>query len=166
MTIEQLAVEVEKGLGEREWFVSGNIDASLFSDSFVFSDDTVSIKDSGRGDGLRRYALGVRKLFDQSRSRAQVIGVEVEGGSGDRKGLLVKWRLEGGVNIGPFRPQFVPYLIDTTLSVNEVGLITSQVDRFLVPGILIVLGALFGPWAGPAPAPPIETLRAQFKRSQ
>lgn len=158
MTREQMAAMLEEGLNEREWFVTGRIDASLFSDEFSFQDDTVTIKG---GNGLRRYALGVRQIFDQASSRAQVVGVRV---LGDRE-ILVKWRLEGAVNVGPFKLKIVPYMIDTTLTVDMEGLVVSQTDEFLVPGIQIVLGAILGAWAGPPPAPPIDILREKFKLS-
>jgi hypothetical protein len=159
MPLKALAAELEKGLSKNEWFVSGDVGqwACLFSDEFSFSDDTVAIK--GGKDGLRQYATGVKMIFDQETSRAQVVGVRVEG----TRTILVRWRLEGGVNVGSFKLKILPYLIDTTLIVDSEGLIANQTDRFLVPGIQIVLGALFGPWAGPPPPPPLEILRAEFE---
>ena len=48
-------------LAESEWFVTGLVEPSLFSDNFSFADDTVATK------GIKSYATGVRSLFDQVR---------------------------------------------------------------------------------------------------
>jgi hypothetical protein len=44
--------------------VAGEVDPTLFSDDFKFKDDTVATT------GIRSYALGVRKLFDQVEKKA------------------------------------------------------------------------------------------------
>jgi hypothetical protein len=59
LTLSALAERVERGLSAKEWFVTGAVDSAIFSDCFEFKDDSVSTK------GIKSYALGVRKLFDQ-----------------------------------------------------------------------------------------------------
>ena len=59
LTLSALAERLEQGLSSREWFVTGAVDTAIFSDEFEFKDDSVSTK------GIKSYALGVRKLFDQ-----------------------------------------------------------------------------------------------------
>ena len=60
MTLAALAERVERRLAESEWFVTGVVDAAVFAEGFEFKDDSVATK------GIRSYALGVRKLFDQA----------------------------------------------------------------------------------------------------
>ena len=49
-------------LSTSQWMVSGDVDPSMFSDAYTFRDESVSVA------GVRPYALGVRKLFDQASS--------------------------------------------------------------------------------------------------
>ncbi|KAG1677385.1 hypothetical protein FOA52_010765 [Chlamydomonas sp. UWO 241] len=90
---QEMAARLGEALAKREWFVTGDIDPVLFSDSFVFKDDNVATV------GVRSYALGVRKLFDQETARVEVIGVETDE---SKRCVVVHWRLEGRVNL-PFR---------------------------------------------------------------
>ena len=57
--IKELAALVEQGLSKTQWFVTGQVDARLFSDNFAFKDESVATT------GIKAYATGVRKLFDQ-----------------------------------------------------------------------------------------------------
>jgi hypothetical protein len=59
LSIDELAALVEKGLSRTQWFVTGQVDAQLFSDTFAFKDESVATT------GIKAYATGVRKLFDQ-----------------------------------------------------------------------------------------------------
>jgi hypothetical protein len=65
-SLSKLAVDLEQALGRREWFVTGNVDAAFFSEEFVFEDPDVRLA------GVRVYARGVNKLFDQATSRCEV----------------------------------------------------------------------------------------------
>jgi hypothetical protein len=59
ISIQELAQLVEQGLSKTQWFVTGEVDARLFADNFVFKDESVATT------GIKAYATGVRKLFDQ-----------------------------------------------------------------------------------------------------
>lgn len=59
LPIQQLADLVQQGLDRTQWFVTGEVDARLFSDNFAFKDESVATT------GIKAYATGVRKLFDQ-----------------------------------------------------------------------------------------------------
>uniref|UniRef100_A0A7R9VWZ2 Uncharacterized protein n=1 Tax=Chlamydomonas euryale TaxID=1486919 RepID=A0A7R9VWZ2_9CHLO len=153
LSLDQMAERLSAALAQKEWFVTGDVEPSLFSDEFAFKDDSVATL------GIRNYALGVRKLFDQDTARAELIAVEPDTSRG---GVVVTWRLEGRVNL-PFRPTIPPYVVTTTLATDAQGLIISQLDEFSVPGWQLLLGALLGAWAGPAPAPPAEQLRQEWQ---
>jgi hypothetical protein len=59
LSLQELAQLVEQGLSKTQWFVTGEVDARLFADNFAFKDESVATT------GIKAYATGVRKLFDQ-----------------------------------------------------------------------------------------------------
>eukprot|EP01039_Chlorochromonas_danica_P003302 gene3302-3622_t len=151
-----LCRDLEKALLQSEWFVTGRVDPQFFSDNFEFSDPDVKVR------GLREYAEGVRRVFDQKLSRAEVVAVEVQ--SPDR--LLVTWRLSGRINLGPGL-YIKPNLIYTDFYISDTGLIERQEDRFSLPRYDVLLSALLPftiPFLAP-PAPPVEELRSRRKGS-
>ena len=153
--LDELANLLDKALTKREWFVTGNVDPSFFSDDFAFQDPDVKIK------GIKEYAKGVNKIFSQSTSRAEVITVLVNNTIPDT--LTVTWRLSGAVNLGAGL-KIKPYVVYTDLRVSpDDGLIVFQEDRFSIPGYDILLSALFpflvtAGWLLP-PAKSVEELR-------
>ena len=154
-SLDELAVLLEKALIEREWFVTGNVDPSFFSEEFSFQDPDVKIK------GIKEYAAGVNKIFSQADSRAEVIRVQVNNTIPST--ITVTWRLSGAVNLGPGL-KIKPYLVYTDLTVSPSdGLIIFQEDRFSIPGYDILLSALFPflAWIGllAPPAPSADELR-------
>eukprot|EP01031_Cornospumella_fuschlensis_P028989 gene28989-34988_t len=62
-SLAALSKDLEVSLSVREWFVTGLVDPSFFSDDFSFVDPDVKIK------GIQEYAKGVRRLFDQKTSQ-------------------------------------------------------------------------------------------------
>jgi len=148
-------------LNEKEWFVTGNIEPSIFDDEFEFQDPDVKLK------GVESYARGVRKLFDQKNSRAEIISVEVNSLKADT--ITVTWRLSGSVNIG-FGLRIKPYIVYTDLRVSKKsGLIVFQEDRFSIPSYDILLSALLpsvtSKYLAP-PAAPVEVLREEYNRGK
>jgi len=156
LKLEELAGLLEQRLTATEWFVTGEVDPTLFADNFAFKDDSVATT------GIQSYAEGVRKLFDQETARAELISVEP---APEKNAVVVVWRLEGRVNL-PGRPTIPPYVVTTTLGTNSEGLINSQLDEFGAPGWQLLTGALLGAWAGPPPAPPAARLREEWLASK
>jgi len=148
VALETLAVMLDSELYAKEWFVTGNVNPSYFSDEFEFQDPDVKLK------GIEEYARGVYKLFDQETSRAEIISVVVN--ETIPRTITVTWRLSGKVNIGPGLT-IKPYICYTDFKVNDEGLISFQEDRFSIPGWDILLSALFpfliGKLTSPAAAP-------------
>jgi hypothetical protein len=159
LSLTEMSARLEAGLSEREWFVTGRSLPELFSDKFAFSDPDVSLK------GIEPYSRQVRRLFDQSTSRCEVVSCAPVDGSDDC--IRVVWRLSGEVNLGPAGLAIKPYVVSTTLRTDprDGGLIVFQVDEFTIPGWDILLSALL-PFLRPmlAPeAPPVEVLRAEAR---
>jgi hypothetical protein len=154
MSLNKLAGELERLITKTEWFVTGNVDPSIFSESFSFKDPDVKLT------GIKEYAFGVNKLFDQATSRAEVIDVQVI--DTKERIITVTWRLEGKVRVG-LGIRIKPYIVLTDYKVDKEGLIYFQEDRFSIPGYDILLSAFFPfliPFLSP-PALPISALRKQ-----
>lgn len=130
-----LAAALDYELSEKEWFVTGNVNPSYFSETFQFQDPDVKI------DGIEDYCKGVYKLFDQSTSRAEIISTVVneEASTPERPVITCTWRLSGGVNIG-LGLTVKPYIVYTDFTVDpKSSLITFQEDRFGIPSWDILL---------------------------
>ena len=151
------AMEIEKALTEKEWFVTGNVDPTYFSDAFAFQDPDVKLV------GVENYARGVNKIFSQQDSRAEIIAARVNETVANT--ITVTWRLEGTVKVGPGL-KIKPFVVYSDFLVNESdGLIVFQLDRFSNPGYDILLSALFPFLIGKTllpPAPPVSELKAAF----
>ena len=158
LTLQQMRDLVEEGLSKTSWFVTGEVDPRLFAEDFTFKDDSVATS------GIKSYAMGVRKLFDQATAKAELIAVEVVAGqtTSEAPKVVVAWRLEGGVNL-PFKPKIKPYVVTTTFTLNSEGLIDSQLDEFSVPGWDLLLSTILGPSFGAPAAADVETLRQRYK---
>lgn len=134
-SLETLAAALDYELSEREWFVTGNVNPSYFSDDFKFQDPDVKV------DGIEEYCRGVYKLFDQNTSRAEIISTVVnqEASTLERPVITCTWRLSGGVSIGPGLT-IKPYIVYTDFVVDpNTSLIVFQEDRFDLPGWDILL---------------------------
>lgn len=160
MSTKQLASRLERLLVEREWFVTGNVDPTIFDPSFKFQDPDVKV------NGIEAYARGVNRLFSQGNSRAEIVAVRVSPTLPDT--ITVTWRLSGSVNIA-FGLKLKPFVVYTNLRVGKNGLIVFQEDKFSIPGYDIVLSSLF-PFLVPTlfspPAPSLEELQSQFLENE
>jgi len=124
-----LASALDYELIEKEWFVTGRVNPSYFSDDFEFQDPDVQLK------GIEDYARGVLRLFDQKTSRAEIISTVVNTTTSTRDKPIISctWRLSGNVNIA-FGLPIKPYIVYTDFVVDpETSLIVFQEDRFDLP---------------------------------
>jgi hypothetical protein len=158
-SLQMLAKDLTKALQKSEWFVTGLVEPAFFSENFSFIDPDVKI------NSLERYAFGVRKLFDQQISRAELVSIKVN--QQTPNALIVTWRLSGKVNIGTGL-SIKPYVVYTDFLVcPNTGLLVSQEDRFSIPSYDILLSALF-PFLRPLlipPAPSVEVFRQNLSNS-
>ena len=152
--LETLAQALDAELYASEWFVTGRVNPRYFSDQFRFQDPDVKVT------GIRAYAQGVRKIFNQPTCRAEIISTTVAAPDNNNNTTIITctWRLSGKVDIGPGLT-IKPYIVYTDFTIDaETGLIVFQEDRFDLPGWDILLSAFF-PFligkltADPAPAP-------------
>lgn len=146
LPLETLKDRVVAGVAKDQWFVTGCVDASLFSDDFRFVDPSVDVQ------GVQQYAEGVARLFDGKNSQIDVVSASVIG----TNQIEVVWRLEATMRL-PFNPKIKPYLVTTTYTVDEDGLIVRQEETFSIPGWEIVV-SMFAPWIGSPPEPPVSSI--------
>lgn len=133
-SLETLAAALDFELSEKEWFVTGNINPCYFSDNFQFQDPDVKVV------GIEEYSKGVKKIFDQTMSRAEIISTVISETSTPKNPVITcTWRLSGRVNIGPGL-DIKPYIVSTDFEVDpQTSLIVSQEDRFDIPAWDILL---------------------------
>lgn len=111
-------------------------------------------------DSIEDYSKGVKKIFSQSTSRAEIIStlVNEDASTPERPVITITWRLSGGVNIGPGL-NIKPYIVYTDFVVDPAtSLVIFQEDRFDIPAWDILLSALFPFLIGKVtkpPAPPV-----------
>jgi len=158
LDLETLARALDAELVESEWFVTGKVNPSYFDESFRFQDPDVKL------DGIEAYARGVRTIFDQATSRAEILATVVNATVPNT--ITCTWRLSGKANIGPGLT-LKPYIVYTDFTVDPAsGLIVFQEDRFDLPQWDILLSALFpfviGKITAP-PAPPAPNRRGQVQ---
>ena len=134
-SLETLAAALDYELTEKEWFVTGNVNPSYFSPDFQFQDPDVKV------DSIEDYSKGVRKIFNQSTSRAEILSTVVneEASTPEKSVITITWRLSGGVNIG-FGLDIKPYIVYTDFVIDpETSLVIFQEDRFDIPSWDILL---------------------------
>lgn len=134
-SLKTLAAALDYELTEKEWFVSGDVNPSYFSEDFEFQDPDVKVS------SIEDYSNGVRKIFNQSTSRAEILSTVVndEVSTLERPVITCTWRLSGGVNIG-FGLTIKPYIVYTDFAIDPISsLIILQEDRFGLPSWDILL---------------------------
>jgi len=170
LSIDDMVSALDQGLREREWFVTGDVIPDLFAEDFTFKDPDVELQ------GIEAYANGVKRLFDQETSRAEVIECSLnQDATRDANEerdvndvvqvIRVEWRLSGNVNIGPLQGlRIKPYICISDMHVREAdGLIIYQEDTFDIPGYDILLSAFFPwlPFLAPEAPPVSEILKSR-----
>ncbi|KAF5829941.1 hypothetical protein DUNSADRAFT_15297 [Dunaliella salina] len=147
-----LANKIAIDFVKNQYYVTGNINADLYTDDCTFKDPTTTVR------GPQKYADALKTLFDPSRSKAELISIKV-----DEPHVYLRWRLEGTLNFAGL--SIKPYTGTTTYTVDESsGKIKehsevwdiSTLDAFISP---------FFPNFGAPPAPPAEKLRADLIRN-
>jgi len=149
-SLTTLAEALDYELTEKEWFVTGNVNPSYFSEDFRFQDPDVKV------DSIEDYSKGVRKIFDQDTARAEILStlVNEEASTPEKPVITITWRLSGGVNIG-FGLNIKPYIVYTDFVIDpESSLVIFQEDRFDIPSWDILLSALFPFTIGKITSPP------------
>ncbi|CAE7636697.1 C42C1.13 [Symbiodinium necroappetens] len=144
--LPQLAEEFTRAFQRTQWGVNGRVEPRYFSDSFVFRDPDVTT------NGIREYAKGTGTVL--SGCKADAVDVQII----EPDKFAIRWRIEGTANV-PFPGlKIKPYIVTSTFTVNENGLVDSETDAFSIPTWDILLSALTPglPFLAP-PEPPVAS---------
>eukprot|EP00439_Symbiodinium_sp_Y106_P085190 s562_g27.t2 len=144
--LPQLAEEFTRAFQRTQWGVNGRVEPRYFADSFVFRDPDVTT------NGIREYAKGTGTVL--SGCKADAVDVRII----EPDKFAIRWRIEGTANV-PFPGlKIKPYIVTSTFTVNENGLVDSETDSFSIPTWDILLSALTPglPFLAP-PEPPVAS---------
>ena len=117
--VEQVSEILEKDLGERKYFITGNLTTGIFDDECRFRDPTNDIV------GLSRYKKALDILFDPRNSTLDLISIGVVREEGKDPYIKASWTLGGYLKL-PWNPYIRPFKGTSTYTLNEKGLISLQ----------------------------------------
>jgi len=138
-SVEDACQALDKALREDIWFVSGRVRKEFFAPGFRFEDPDVKL------EGIDAYGRGVASLFDQDKTRAEILDVTA---SGPRE-IRVRWRLAAVVGLPPTLPirlataELEPYVVTSILHLDGTGQIDFQKDEFDRPTSDLLKSARF-----------------------
>jgi hypothetical protein len=131
------------------YYITGKLTKEIYQDDCFFDgpDPDMPVR------GLRKYLAASSKLFDQKKSRADLISINFEEG---RKIITVCWRLEGVLNL-PWHPALKPWTGSTKYYVDDTCLIFKHEESWDIPVLDAFLSTLFPKiYVGTPPAPPVS----------
>ncbi|KAG2433110.1 hypothetical protein HYH02_012813 [Chlamydomonas schloesseri] len=138
---EQLLEPIKRDFVAKQYYVTGDLDRSLFAADCVFKDPTVEVV------GVERYAQALQALFDPAASRADLISLRPTGPDT----LELRWRLEGSLKVGGLRIK--PYTGTTVYTIRD-GRVVRHEETWDI-STLDAFVSTFIPSFGAPPAPPV-----------
>jgi len=117
LSCAEVAAVVEDDLRERSYWLTGDLDSSVWSDDCRFKNPLTDVR------GLRRYVTSIKNLFDPSVSSLRVDGVRV--GPAQNQ-FVVRGEVQGVLQLSralPWHPEVAPYQVEATYTLNKEGLI-------------------------------------------
>lgn len=149
LSISELKDVVEKDFVQNQYYVTGKLSPQVYASDCVFKDPTTNVK------GVQPYTSAVSKLFDPSKSRADLISLKISGPDS----LVLQWRLAAVLNI-PGSPAIKPYTGTTKYVTNQAGLVCQHLEQWDISAFDAFVSVLF-PNFGAPPAPPVSELIAK-----
>ena len=144
-SLSKLADDFTRAFQQTQWGVNGRVQPRFFDDSFVFRDPDVTT------NGLQAYSKGTGAVL--SNCKADAIDVAVM----EPNKFAIRWRIAGTANV-PFPGlKIKPYIVTSTFTVNEDGLVDSETDSFSIPTWDLLLSAIAPWWPGLAEPTPALT---------
>jgi len=116
LTREELMEVIRKDWrsdNNKGYYITGKLSTNIYTDDCLFDgpDPDMPVK------GLRKYLNAASQLFEQRRSRAELLTLQIEGDV-----IIAKWRFNGRLRL-PWKPR-MPEVTGTTIyNMNEDGLI-------------------------------------------
>ncbi|CAD7704920.1 unnamed protein product [Ostreobium quekettii] len=136
ISIEELKDVLAADLGERQYFVTGNLTPEVFADDCRFTDPTNDTV------GLNRYVKALDLLFDDKRSSVTLKSIKVSSPTT----IEAQFTLAGYLKF-PWNPRIPPVDGTVTYTTNENGIIKLQ-DQVWSISSLDAIAQSFTPTAG------------------
>lgn len=146
ISIADLRDIVQKDFVQNQYYVTGKLTPRAYRPDCQFKDPTANVK------GVQPYTAAVSKLFDATKSKAEMVSLKVSGPNI----LTLKWRLAATLNI-PGRPAIKPYTGTTKYVTDDSGLICKHLEEWDISAFDAFVSVLF-PNFGAPPAPPLSQL--------
>ncbi|CAB9497583.1 Uncharacterized conserved protein (DUF2358) [Seminavis robusta] len=122
LSLTELAKRLEEDLsqghtGQGGYFISADIDETIFRDDCVFVDPT------NRVASLSQYRNALRILFDPNQSTVDLLGpIEI---NEQERTLIATIRSQGVLQL-PWKPSVSPYESSIVYSIDDLGLVKEQ----------------------------------------
>ena len=158
LALEEVMEIVRADFDERQYYVSGELTPSVYSDRCFFDspDPDMPVRT------LPRYSDALHGLFDPSTSRIELLDLRADG----PRQFVARWRLEGALKL-PWRPKVKPYAGCTRYELDADGLICRHTESWSISaadafGSTLLPDAVSQllPGLGAPPAPSADALRA------
>ena len=151
MSIAELRDIVQKVFLQNQYYVTGNLTPQVYRPDCQFKDPTTNVK------GVQPYTTAVSKLFDATKSKAEMVSLKVSGPNT----LARRWRLAATLNI-PGSPAIKPYTGTTKYVTDDSGLICKHLEEWDISALDAFVSVLF-PNFGAPPAPPLSELVSELQ---
>ena len=123
LALEEVMEIVRADFDERQYYVSGELTPSIYSDRCFFDspDPDMPVRT------LPRYSDALHGLFDPSTSRIELLDLRADG----PRQFVARWRLEGALKL-PWRPKVKPYAGCTRYELDADGLICRHTESWSI----------------------------------
>jgi len=116
LTLEELLEVIRRDWrsdNDKGYYITGKLSTNIYTDDCLFDgpDPDMPVR------GLRKYLNAASQLFEQRRSRATLLSIQIEDDV-----ILAKWRFNGRLSL-PWKPRMPEVTGTTVYHVNEDGLI-------------------------------------------
>lgn len=121
-------VDTDKG-----YYITGRLNTSIYRDYCLFDgpDPDMPVR------GLRKYLSASSNLFDQGKSRAELLSLEIKNGV-----IVAQWRMNGMLRL-PWRPRLPEVVGTTTYHTDSNGLIYRHEESWDMPVLEAFLRTFF-----------------------
>ncbi|GJP40534.1 hypothetical protein CLOM_g206 [Closterium sp. NIES-68] len=137
LPIEQVKDLIARDISEGQYFVTGDLTASIFRDDCRFKDPTNDTS------GLGRYLAAVSILFDPAYSKQELLSIAVT----SDKSITATWRLGGYLKF-PWQPRVEPFTGSTVYELDDDNLVALHNESWSISPITALVET-FTPTFGP-----------------
>ncbi|CAI5465942.1 unnamed protein product [Closterium sp. Yama58-4] len=137
LSVEQVKDIIARDISEGQYFVTGDLTASVYRDDCRFKDPTNDTS------GLARYLAAVSILFDPAFSKQELLSIAVT----SDKSVTATWRLGGYLKF-PWQPRVEPFTGSTVYELDDDNLVAVHNETWSISPITALIET-FTPTFGP-----------------